>query len=149
MKDFIFALGQVFSDPDSVVIIRRVLCVIFSGLGMRTALRWYWYLRKALKLEKKSVTIAQIRDRSKHVVVPTQFFISFIIAWVYRWDIVKSKIFDPDTGRIISADVLNYVSWERMIAEGFLYAIGSIGLYLGFMVCMRVLEKKAKIKILD
>ncbi len=130
METFLNALSELFKTPTAQEITIRVACIIGTGMGLRTVIRFYFY-----NFTKKSKS--KIKDYSQHVVVPTQFIASIVTAWVYRWEIIPAGIITSYNGNTISSYKLAFLSIERMVAEGILYGLGSIAVYGGCMYLMK------------
>jgi len=121
MDDIIKGLASLFSSPDGQKITIRILSIIATGLGLRISIRWYMHL-----MTRRSRNY--IQNYSNQVVVPTQIIVSMATAYIYRWEIlpVGSVLYN---GIRVKAQELVFLSFERILAEGVLYGMGSIAVY--------------------
>jgi len=120
-------------------IIIRVLCIVGVGVGMRFISRWI--------MHNIGITRKRVWELSNRMTIPVQFIASFLIAYTYRYSFVSKDMYHAN-GQKVHKIVLEILQTERLVFEGFLFAIGSCGVYLGLVIFLKILEKKFKINII-
>lgn len=149
MKEYIDLLLIYFASESGQKIAIRVITSIFIGIGWRAIYRQRIY-RKIVgswKIASESQH-KKVNELSRHTIVRSQFIISFMQAWVYRYDLEYNKIFWANGKAVKDIYIIHAFKFEMMLTESFLYAIGSIGIISAFIFLVRSFEKRYKFKVM-